>query len=786
MDLHEQLQHALGSAYSLERELQRGGMARVFVATDTRLRRSVVVKVLAPELAADVSSERFQREIQLAASLQHANIVPVLSAGDMDGVPYYTMPYVEGESLRILLQNGPLSISETVSILRDVARALGYAHARGIIHRDIKPDNVLLSHGAAVVTDFGIAKAISAARATRQESTLTQAGAAIGTPAYMAPEQVACDPDIDDRADLYAFGCMAYELLTARPPFTDLSRQRVVAAQLTETPRPVRELRPDVPASLATLVMRCLEKRPADRPESADDITRSLGAIAAPAVPIGRGTSTSVATRRRWQFGIAALGGIAIVVAGLKAWGVGRPHLSNAEEAVAVLPLANLSGDKANDYFTEGLAEEITDAVRRTGARVIGPRGVGALAAKGLDVREIGRRLNVSAVLQGSLQQAGDNVRITVSLISARDGSSAWSHKYDEQFKDVFAVEDSIAYGVANELQVRLTGGARAMLAHRETDDPEAHALYIQGIFLWNRRTATTLKQAISYFQRAVDRDPRYARAYAGLGLSYGALPDYADVDVKESTAKAIEAAERALVLDSTLAEAYVVIANSNARVFRNANAISAYRRAIALDSTSATAHHWYALLLGRLGQFDQAIHEIQWAQRLEPASVVINSNAGVIHSMAGRSAAAESILRRALELDSNFASTRFKLGIVLLERGKLAQASVELERAVALSGPISLNYATLADSYALSGRTAEARHIIAELTAGPASARVSRSAVALVYSALGDDETALKWLERAVNAYDPFLQFWSRDSRFDRLRADPRGRALFDQIEKL
>lgn len=324
------------------------------------------------------------------------------------------------------------------------------------------------------------------------------------------------------------------------------------------------------------------------------------------------------------------------------------------------------------------------------------------------------------------------------------------------------------------------------MLAHRETDDPEAHALYIQGIFLWNRRTATTLKQAISYFQRAVDRDPRYARAYAGLGLSYGALPDYADVDVKESTAKAIEAAERALVLDSTLAEAYVVIANSNARVFRNANAISAYRRAIALDSTSATAHHWYALLLGRLGQFDQAIHEIQWAQRLEPASVVINSNAGVIHSMAGRSAAAESILRRAMELDSNFASTRFKLGIVLLERGKLAQASVELERAVALSGPISLNYATLADSYALSGRTAEARHIIAELTAGPASARVSRSAVALVYSALGDDETALKWLERAVNAYDPFLQFWSRDSRFDRLRADPRGRALFDQIEKL
>jgi len=318
MELREELQHTLGSTYTLERELPRGGMARVFVATETRLRRSVVVKVMSRELAADISGERFEREIQLAASLQQANIVPVLSAGDMDGVPYYTMPYVEGESLRTLLATrGALPISEVVSILRDVARALSYAHAHRVVHRDIKPDNVLLSHGAAVVTDFGIAKAISASRTAPGDPTLTQAGAPIGTPAYMSPEQAAGDPNIDQRADVYAFGCMAHELLTGHPPFTDPSAQRVLAAHLTETPKPVRELRPETPPSLASLVMRCLEKDPADRPASANEILQTLGGIAAPSGDVANGMSRRAAGGRRRVFGSAV---ILIVLLFAAAW----------------------------------------------------------------------------------------------------------------------------------------------------------------------------------------------------------------------------------------------------------------------------------------------------------------------------------------------------------------------------------------------------------------------------------------------------------------------------------
>ena len=276
MDLRQRVQESLSGTHTIERELGGGGMSRVFVANEHRLGRRVVVKVLAPELAAALSAERFEREIRLAASLQQANILPVISAGDMDGVPFYTMPFVEGESLRARLAHGPVPISQAVDILRDVAKALSYAHERGVVHRDIKPDNILLSGRTAVVADFGIAKAIVAAQEKPAGATLTQLGTAIGTPAYMAPEQAAGDPDTDHRADIYAFGCMAYELLGGQPPFAGLPPHKLLVAHLNDAPRDVRELRPDCPATLASLVMQCLAKNPAERPASADDVLRQL------------------------------------------------------------------------------------------------------------------------------------------------------------------------------------------------------------------------------------------------------------------------------------------------------------------------------------------------------------------------------------------------------------------------------------------------------------------------------------------------------------------------------
>jgi len=278
MDLRQRVQESLGGTHTIERELGGGGMSRVFVADEHRLGRKVVVKVLAPELAAAMSAERFEREIRLAASLQQANILPVISAGELDGLPFYTMPFVEGESLRARLADGPVPIAQAVDILRDVAKALSYAHARGVVHRDIKPDNILLSGHTAVVADFGIAKAIVAAQEKPAGATLTQLGTAVGTPAYMAPEQAAGDPDTDHRADVYAFGCMAYELMAGQPPFAGLPPHKLLVAHMNETPRDVRELRPDCPAPLAALVMQCLAKNPADRPATADEVLHQLEA----------------------------------------------------------------------------------------------------------------------------------------------------------------------------------------------------------------------------------------------------------------------------------------------------------------------------------------------------------------------------------------------------------------------------------------------------------------------------------------------------------------------------
>ncbi|HEY0242417.1 MAG TPA: serine/threonine-protein kinase, partial [Gemmatimonadaceae bacterium] len=387
--LREQLQESLGSAYTIERELGGGGMSRVFLATENRLRRKVVVKVLSPDLAAGVSAERFEREIQLAAQLQQANIVPLIATGDTNGLPYFTMPFVEGESLRArIAARGKFTIAECIGILRDVARALSYAHAAGVVHRDIKPDNVLLSHGAAVVTDFGIAKALSDSRSSTGGSSITQTGTSVGSPAYMAPEQIAGDPNVDHRADLYALGCMGYELLAGEPPFTAETPQRVLAAHLAQAPKPIASSRSDVPQRLAAVVMRCLEKDPANRPASATEILTTLESVST-------GDETAVPMREKATPTVRLLATIAavliLIVAGALTFNKFYSRTvkaSPADRSVAVLPLANLSGDKANDYFGEGLAEEITGALSKAGLRVVGRSSAGALSAKGMGAGE--------------------------------------------------------------------------------------------------------------------------------------------------------------------------------------------------------------------------------------------------------------------------------------------------------------------------------------------------------------------------------------------------------------
>jgi TolB-like protein/tRNA A-37 threonylcarbamoyl transferase component Bud32 len=782
--LLEQLQQSLGSAYTIDRELGGGGMSRVFLATENRLNRKVVVKVLSPELAAGVSAERFEREIQLAAQLQQANIVPLLATGETNGLPYFTMPFVDGESLRArMAAQGSVTVTECVNILRDVARALSYAHTVGVVHRDIKPDNVLLSHGAAVVTDFGIAKALSDSRRDTDSSSLTQTGTSLGSPAYMAPEQVAGDPNVDHRADLYAFGCMGYELLAGEPPFTGQSPQRVLAAHLAEKPRPLASRRPDVPRPLAAIIMRCLEKDPGDRPASAAEILTALESVStSDSITNGAPHRAPITpTTRRIVLAASVLVLVAVAGAAVKKF-YSSTAASPADRSVAVLPLANLSGDRANDYFGEGLAEEITGALAKAGLRVVGRSSAFALSAKGMGAGEIARQLHVGNVLQGSVQRSGDRIRISVSLISVPDESVLWNEKYDRAIKDVFAVQDEIAHAVAGELKVKLAGTQQ--LSRADTQDPEAHTAYLQALYLWNRRNAAGLRKAISLFAEAVRRDPAYAQAYGGMAMAYVVLPAYDDIASDEMLDRAREAGNRALALDSGLVPALTALAYADALQYRNAAAEARFSRAIAIDSGFATAHFWHGLLLLQQQRNDEALAEILRARSLEPASLVINTAVTQVLYDMRRYEDAEKSGRGVLGLDPGFQLGIIDLARVLVEQGKANEAVSMLLPILDVPGLSHLEkLGATAYAMARAGRMDEARSLLKKAQSQPGGRQSQRGIIAAALDAVGEREKAVETLRAAVNDHDLWLAHYFSAAPYDGLRKDPRVRELFATV---
>lgn len=783
-DLRATLERSLGDIYSFERELGGGGMSRVFVAIDRSLGREIIVKVLPTEVAADLSVERFRREIHLAAKLQHPHIVPLLSAGEVNGAPYFTMPFVEGESLRAkLLREGELPVADVVRILREVASALSYAHKHGVAHRDIKPDNVMLTGEFALVTDFGVAKALTESSKAPGAVTLTGLGVTLGTPAYMAPEQATADPSIDHRADLYAVGVMAYEMLTGSLPFAGRTTQATLVAHAIEKPEPIERRRPAVPRALAALIMRCLEKHPADRPQSAAELLANLDAF-----QTDHGMSAQPSATRRRNIRIAAAAAGAIVLAAVVSLAVanrraltGGPQPVTDLRSVAVLPLANVGGDARDEYFSDGLTDELAIALSKLPGLRIASR-TSAYAFKGrkdADAGEIGRRLHVQAILEGAVRRSGDRLRVGAQLTSVSDGLAIWSDTYDRSTSDIFAVQHDIARAIAAALKLKL-GGAAAELSSTAhgTDNVDAYDSFLRGRYLWNRRGAANLRRALAYFEESITRDPGFARAYAGLAITYAILPEYTDSAPRDVLAKTRSAATRALALDSTLAEAHTALGLSAVHAWDFRAGEAEYQKAIALDPAYPTARQWYGELLYHTGRIDSSQAEIQRAVALDPLAPIPPLALGYVLTLAGRYEDAIKQLSKADELAPGLGLTRVTLAEAHLQMGQTQKAIDELEEAVRLDSETVWTKGMLCHAYGHAGRSADARRLLKEIEARGDKEGASRVSLAVCHLGIGDRSAALDEMERAVKnheiavftAYSPLL-----DRTWDPLRSDPR-----------
>lgn len=700
-ELRDQLQTTLGDQYTLEQELGGGGMSRVFVAHEASLGRKVVVKVLPPDMAAAVSIDRFRREIQLAAQLQHPHIVPLLNAGETQGLPYFTMPFVKGESLRAkLARGGELPLSEAVRILREVASALSYAHENGVVHRDIKPENILISGGAAMVTDFGVAKAVSASSGGRHGQSLTSLGVALGTPAYMAPEQATADPNTDHRADIYALGIVAYEMLTGATPFSGRSPQAMLAAQVTENPDAITKRRSTIPPLLANLVMCCLEKRAADRPQTAGEVVHELDALTTPSGGMTPTVGLPAAAAKRGiprpvMIGLAAAAAVGVIAfatirfAGDKTF-AGAAAVAAATPGIAVLPFENRGREEGKE-FTDGMTEEITNRLSSIRSlRVIGRQSAATYASSTKTPQQIAQELGVDYVLTGTVRwdkspDGKDLVRVSPALLRATDGSQVWANAYQTVLSGMFEVQSSVATEVANALNVALVAPEKAALSARPTSNVEAYGHYLRGneLVVLSLRVAD-LKEGIDALQKAVAADPTFALAHARLG--YGHV-EYFWFYGDRSAARlsmAREAIDKALAINPDLPEAHVALGTYYYHGFLDyPKAIAEFAIAEKLRPGDFLTAYLSGAVKRRQGDFVGSATDMERALAIEPRVATSYLDLSNTYNLLGRFDDAEKLARQGLVLDPTSVEGVMSLGGALINRDQDIAAAVRETKAV-------------------------------------------------------------------------------------------------------
>jgi eukaryotic-like serine/threonine-protein kinase len=727
------------SHYKILEKLGEGGMGVVYKAQDTKLDRIVALKFLPPHLLYDAEAKaRFEHEAKAASSLSHTNITTIHEIDEFEGQMFIVMEYCEGKTLKEVIEKETPSIKKVLDIGIQVCEGLAIAHEKGIVHRDIKSNNIMLTpRGQVKIMDFGLAK-------LRGVSKLTKTGTTLGTMYYMSPEQVQ-GMEVDQRSDIFSFGVVLYEMITGQLPFKGEHEAAIIYSIINETPEPLARYKANAPEELQRIVDKTLEKNREMRYQQIDELRADLKKLSK---------------------------------------GVESP-LKKQLPSIAVLPFTNLSADKEQEYFCDGMAEEIINALTQVeGLRVVARTSAFSFRGKEIDIREIGRKLNVETLLEGSVRKVGGRVRITAQLINVNDGYHLWSERFDRDLADVFAIQDEISMSIVDKLKVNLLKEEKAKLVKRYTDDPEAYSLYLKGRYFWNRRYEGGLQKGIECFQQAIDKDPLYALAYVGIADCYNQFGLWSFLHPKEAYPKAKVACTKALEIDDSLAEAYASL--GWIKTFYDwdwAEAEKAFKRGFKLNPNYAAAHYFYGLYLSITGNGVEAIAEVKKSVELDPLCLAHNAVLGISLCWWRQYDEAIEQLHKTLEMDQNFALTYFFLGLTYAGKQRWKEAIVSLQKSVNLwqGSPIAVGY--LGFAYGMSGQDDEALSMLDQLSKLSQQRYVSSLYKALIYGGLGKKDQAFVYLDKAYDERDSWMVSLKTASFMDTFRSHPRYEALIKKM---
>jgi serine/threonine-protein kinase len=752
--------------YRVQRLLGKGGMGEVYLAQDTKLDRAVALKLLPARFTQDSNLvRRFVQEAKSASALNHPNIITIYEIGQEEGTHFIATEYVEGKTLRQILRTTRLSLNSVLDAATQIANALATAHAAGIVHRDIKPENIMLRpDGLVKLLDFGLAKLIttqpvlSDSQAETQAKGITTPGVIVGTVHYMSPEQ-ARGLQVDARTDIFSLGVVLYEMLARKTPFTGETMTDVLAAILEREPPPLYDCAPEVTIGLEEIISKALHKDRAERYQSAKELLAELNMVRKDLESVISHYRTSSTKQLKAQTTVPS---------------------------IAVMPLADLSPQRDQEYFCEGMAEEVINALAQIeGLRVVSRGSSFRFKGTGYDIREIGEKLHVTSVLEGSVRRAGNRLRIAAQLINVDDGFQVWSERYDCEMKDVFDIQDEISRAIVQALKLKLIGNQQQQLVRRYTDNVEAYQLYLKGRYHWNRRVPGSVGKAMEFFKQALDEDPNFAPAYAGLADCYILPGYYAMASPKDVMPLGKAAALRALEIDPNLAEAHASLGAIAALYEFNWPEAEAYfRRALEENSNYSIARYWYGIFaLAPQGRLEQALSESKKGRELDPLSPAPSSAVGMMICYQRNYDAAVKELHRTLDLDPNFAVGNLYLGKIYCEQGRTEEGIAVLQKAREVMGDSPVIIGVLGYYLAASGDREGAQNLLDHLKNLASQKYVPAQPLALIYSGLGHDDLAFEWLDKAYDEQSSLLIWLKVDPTFDKLRSDPRCTLLLRKM---